>query len=765
MKTNFSAMGAVTRWASLQGVIIGLILTCPALLASATLLNSGSNAASPPGVVAPAASCTATLVDIATDTTDPANLADTEPSIAVNPANPMQISVVSFSEGWNATTMGPVWKSTDGGATWSKIRQLPRPIASSTSSGDQKLAYDSAGRLYVAELALGSPSPRLYIYRQTSALPNDPLTVGTVFGSTNDDQPHLDVDQLSTGSCANMVYSPWLNFAVALERSTVGASNNGGATVTSVGAGDNSAFRNRTTRMTVAPNGRAYIIYKTRESAPSGGFEGVHFRVNRSDDCGVTWTGVGGAAGVSVHGAGTVQTWFTTSFGNSAKGKVARARSSDAWIAADPGDGDIYAAYVSRDASTFGQIYVARSTDQGATWASNRVTDGTHHSAYPEIAVTANGVVGVLYIDFDDSGANTIFRHRFAVSMDNGATWTDQILQSMDPGPLANAGSGFLWGDYEGVTAAGDTFYGVFTGQSIGRTTAQLDPIFFKVAIAPKIRVPASVAFADTCVGTTSSKTMQVCNDGCANLTISSITPSNPQFSVAPPAGGFPVTIAPGACFDFTVRFTPTSSGAKSGSFSIASNDAGTPSSVPASGLARKLESIICPDDKTVSAGSPGATSAVVTYPPPTVVDSFCATSVVCTPPSGASFPLGTTTVNCTATDAASNSVSCSFKVTVFDVCLQDDKSGDTLFINTFTGDYQFVRCGVGGFTMTGKGSITRVGCITRLEDDTRVISAEIDRCAIAPKNTGTASIKRPIIGTTFSIKDSNILNNTCSCP
>ena len=39
---------------------------------------------------------------------------------------------------------------------------------------------------------------------------------------------------------------------------------------------------------------------------------------------------------------------------------------------------------------------------------------------------------------------------------------------------------GFLWGDYEGLTAMGNTFYGVFTGESIGRSMRQLDPIFFR---------------------------------------------------------------------------------------------------------------------------------------------------------------------------------------------------------------------------------------------------------------------------------------------
>ena len=55
-----------------------------------------------------------------------------------------------------------------------------------------------------------------------------------------------------------------------------------------------------------------------------------------------------------------------------------------------------------------------------------------------------------------------------------------------------------------------------------------------------------------------------------------------------------------------------------------------------------------------------------VIYPAP-VAQSVCSTitSVVCTPPSGAPFPPGTTPVTCTATDALGNSTSCSFTVTV----------------------------------------------------------------------------------------------------
>lgn len=422
------------------------------------------------------------MVDIANDTTDRGNWQDTEPSIAVNPRNPLEISVVTFSEPWGPNQGAPVWRSVDGGTTWTKIWILPQPPSKGSGPGDQHLSYDRQGNLYLVELDDARGGLFTYIYRHdttggTSSIP------GAAYG---DDQPHIHVDISSSQPCSNRIYSPWLRFK-SIPRSMVSNSLNSGINVNDIEVGDNSVFPNRTTRIAIAPDGKLYMLYKTQEgavgtSAPQ--FEKAHFRVLRSDDCGMTWAPLG-PSGTSVHGAEEVQTWYTTDFGNLTKSKKTnRARSSDGWIAVNPVTGQVYVAYVNRDASTFGQIFVARSNDGGATWTSTRVTDGTHNSAFPEIAVAANGAIGVLYIDYDDSGSSVIFRHRFAKSLNGGQTWTDKLLQSMDPKQLSNApdrGSrgGFLWGDYEGLTAHGNTFYGVFTGQSIGRTPAQLDPIFF----------------------------------------------------------------------------------------------------------------------------------------------------------------------------------------------------------------------------------------------------------------------------------------------
>src|SRR5213075_2922620 len=71
---------------------------------------------------------------------------------------------------------------------------------------------------------------------------------------------------------------------------------------------------------------------------------------------------------------------------------------------------------------------------------------------------------------------------------------------------------------------------------------------------------------------------------------------------------------------------------------------------------------ITCPQPLTV-ATDPGQCSAIVNY----VVTTSAGASVVCTPATGSSFPLGVTSVTCTATDALGLTATCVFTVTVLD--------------------------------------------------------------------------------------------------
>jgi putative hemolysin len=76
--------------------------------------------------------------------------------------------------------------------------------------------------------------------------------------------------------------------------------------------------------------------------------------------------------------------------------------------------------------------------------------------------------------------------------------------------------------------------------------------------------------------------------------------------------------------------------------------------------------SITCPANPVAECTGPQG--AAVTYPDPAATD-VCSSSVAtaCTPPSGSTFPPGTTPASCTGTDASGNSSACSFQVKVVD--------------------------------------------------------------------------------------------------
>lgn len=171
---------------------------------------------------------------------------------------------------------------------------------------------------------------------------------------------------------------------------------------------------------------------------------------------------------------------------------------------------------------------------------------------------------------------------------------------------------------------------------------------------------------------------------------------------------------------------------------------------------------IACPSNIVMSIPY-GQSSGAVHYTVQ-VTDDRAGAVANCTPASGSTFSRGATTVSCTATDTSGNQSSCSFTVTLYDVSIQDDASGDTLLFNSITGDYVFYRCGSAGFTLSGRGTITRQGCLVNLGGDPRV-SATLDSCVIAPANRGSAVIKPNPIGGWFYLTDSNTTNNSPPCP
>jgi len=106
---------------------------------------------------------------------------------------------------------------------------------------------------------------------------------------------------------------------------------------------------------------------------------------------------------------------------------------------------------------------------------------------------------------------------------------------------------------------------------------------------------------------------------------------------------------------DYTLTYTATDSSA---------NSASATRTVQVSECA--AFEIICPDPIAVQT-DPGECTAVVTFAEPTIIDAVGAVTIVCVPPPGSAFPVGETTVVCTATDSIGQTATCSFTVGVQD--------------------------------------------------------------------------------------------------
>jgi len=125
-------------------------------------------------------------------------------------------------------------------------------------------------------------------------------------------------------------------------------------------------------------------------------------------------------------------------------------------------------------------------------------------------------------------------------------------------------------------------------------------------------------------------------------------------------------TLAGGASATVSLTFHPSGTGAKTAAFGVTSSNSGAVT-VPLTGTSTPDTTapvLTLPSDITTEATGP---TTVVSYTA-TATDAVDGTITPdCSPASGFSFPVGLTTVNCTATDPHGNSSSGSFLVTITD--------------------------------------------------------------------------------------------------
>lgn len=157
----------------------------------------------------------------------------------------------------------------------------------------------------------------------------------------------------------------------------------------------------------------------------------------------------------------------------------------------------------------------------------------------------------------------------------------------------------------------------------------------------------------------------------------------------------------------------------------------------------------------------PYATSAQVSYANPAASDNCPGVTVACSPPSGSTFPVGTSTVTCTATDASNNTAMCTFPVNVYSACLVDDTTpGNVVLFNAVTGAYRF--CCNGFVIASGKGTVTATGCDVTIDQTKGNRKVHISVSG-AGQGSGSAYVQK---GTNqvCTISDKQIVGNVCAC-
>lgn len=440
------------------------------------------------------------LVDPVVSNTDP-NLKnfdgfpDSEPSLAINGANSNEIVITGFSSSWIGNGNASVFRSTNGGSTWTKAFSIPPPtgVARSGCPCDQVIDFDRSQRFLGTFLNEAANSGDVYTGSTTNAgsaaawrwatKPNGVAKKTDNPGTNNADQPWLRVTRDPFTATQDNAYVGWDDFSTAQLKVSVSRGANPPSVVATRVIGGFGCCVNPGTRL--APdhrNGTVYALYQHGAGINSNGSVRILYALNRSTDGGNTWSLNGSATGIIAAGGDSNQP--TPKFGtvNALLGGV------DA-VGVDNTNGYVYVVYGYRDAQTGNNrlaiVRFVRNSSGQLVGVSNKFLTGQIQTALPAVAVAANGTVGVLYDKFNGFNASgfPVFSAHLAQSTDKGLTFSDvKLLAFASPAKDNGDPRQRVLGDYQSLRSLGNTFYGTFTanGAQFGRTTSNTDAIFFK---------------------------------------------------------------------------------------------------------------------------------------------------------------------------------------------------------------------------------------------------------------------------------------------
>lgn len=383
---------------------------------------------------------------------------DSEPSIAVNPANPQEIVGTAFTPDPFGGPFAPIYVSTDGGMTWTLNFNVP----SETMTSDITVAFGGAKpSLYAGILRLPRPANglRMNVLRTTDFLSSTPMSV--LDDRLGVDQPFVRAaavngkdrllvggNDFAAGGGKTATIDRYLNAGIAKpKRDSVRIESRGTA------GQDGPAIR-----PALHADGRAYgVFYGWRAFNRTTNLVTADVVVVRDDDDGSPAAFAAlkdandGNPGQRV--AGGVKFTWNAQLGQQRIG-------GDLSLAIDPRDSAVVYVAWAADGPQGYTVSVQRSNDSGQSWSSPIRT--LVNALNPSLAVNADGTLGLLIQQVQGTGAEARWVTWFETSPDQGATWHTLKLATVQADAPAPQFQPYI-GDYANLTSVGRDFYGIFS--------------------------------------------------------------------------------------------------------------------------------------------------------------------------------------------------------------------------------------------------------------------------------------------------------------
>jgi hypothetical protein len=398
---------------------------------------------------------------------------DSEPNIAVNPADPRQIAASAFTPSPMGGPLAPIYVSIDGGSTWTLNSIVPS--AGSIGTGDITSRFGgTSGRLFTG--ILDGATGDFEVHRATNFTAAAAMT--QLEGRANEDQPYVQATTVMGGPDVgkDRVFIGVNDFnAVGGKTATIEQTLDGGVAAPTfnsvrVEKRATSGQNGPQVRPAIHGDGTVYAAFY-RWISTSGSFPANTFVVTNAELIVVrddAW-GQGAAPftaltdpsdGLAGRRVATALTFPFNQTGVAANGQ--ERWGGDISIAVDPrSSATVYVAFSTVVGGTY-TLRLVRSLDRGVTWSS--ILLSATKAKNPAVAVNSLGRIGLVYQQLNGSGTTQRWDTHFRDSAD-GAAWGDTVLCTALSQSPTRSFSPYI-GDYLHMMAMGKDFFGIFSANN-----------------------------------------------------------------------------------------------------------------------------------------------------------------------------------------------------------------------------------------------------------------------------------------------------------